>query len=362
LRILDKYILKKYLSSFFFVLLILIPVIIAVNLSEKVDRFLRNSELTVGMIIKDYYVNFIIFTANMILPLALFVSALFFTSKMASNTEIIAISNAKISFKRFLKPYFIGATIVTILGLLLNHLIVPYSNKVYYEFDNTYLVNRPKDYSRVNNVNIQLSDKNYIYIRSFSLKRNTGNDFCYEVYDGLKLKERLTADVIRYIKKDSTYRLSNYYRRKIIDDGDDIISNGRRLDTVFDFKPKDLLHIDAFAKEMRTPELIDYIKVSKQRGRGDLNAYLVELYKRTSLPISSYILTLIAVALGSVKRRGGVGMNLTIGVILMFIYVFLLKIVEVLGASPGAYPLFLVWLPNIIFAIVAIYLYLNAKK
>jgi len=344
------------------VLLILIPIIIAVNLSEKIDKFLRNPDLSVGTIISDYYVNFIIFTANMILPLALFVSVLFFTSKLASNTEIIAINNANISFKRFLLPYFIGATIVTVFGLLLNHLIVPHSNKMYYEFDNKYLVNRPKDYSRVDNVNIQLSENDYIYIRSFNLKRNSGNDFCFEKYDGLKLKEKLTADVIRYIKKDSTYKLSNYYRRKIIDEGDDIISFGRRLDTLFSFKPNDLLHLDAFAKDMRTPELLDYIKVSKDRGRGNLNAYLVELYKRTSLPMSSYILTFIAVALGSVKRRGGIGINLTIGVILMFIYVFLLKIVEVLGASPGAHPLFLVWLPNIIFAIVAVYLFLNAKK
>ncbi|MCF6279638.1 MAG: LptF/LptG family permease [Flavobacteriaceae bacterium] len=340
----------------------MIPVIIAVNISEKIDKFLRHPDLTVGMIIKDYYVNFIVNIGNMILPLALFVSVLFFTSKMAGNTEIIAINNAKISFKRFLKPYFIGATVVTVFSLVLNHFIVPNSSKKYEEFDNTYITTKPKDYSRLENANIQLSENDYIYIRSYNLKRNSGSDFCYEKYDGLVLKEKLLADNIRYIKKDSSYRLTNYYKRKIINDGDDIISSGRRMDTVFNFKPEDLLHIDAFAKEMQTPELLSYIKKSKERGRGNLNAYLVELYKRTSLPISSYILTLIAVALGSVKRRGGVGVNLTIGVILMFVYVFMLKIVEVLGASADANPLFLVWLPNIIFAIVAIYLYIKARK
>jgi len=362
LKILDKYILKKYLTSFVFVLLILIPVIIAVNLSEKIDKFLRHPDLTAGTIIKDYYVNFIVNIGNMILPLALFVSVLFFTSKMAGNTEIIAINNAKISFKRFLKPYFIGATVVTIFSLVLNHFIVPKSSKIYEEFDNTYIKGKPKDYSRLDNVSIQLSVNDYIYIKRYDLKRNSGSDFCYEKYDGLILKEKLLADNIRFIKKDSSYRLTNYYKRKIINDGDDIISNGRRMDTVFNFKPSDLLHIDAFAKEMQTPELLNYIKKSKERGRGNLNAYLVELYKRTSLPISSYILTLIAVALGSVKRRGGVGTNLTIGVILMFVYVFMLKIVEVLGASADASPLFMVWLPNIIFTFVAIYLYLKAKK
>ncbi len=362
MRILDKYILKKYLTSFVFVLLILIPVIIAINLSEKIDKFLRHPDLTAGTIIKEYYVNFIVNIGNMILPLALFVSVLFFTSKLAGNTEIIAISNAKISFKRFLKPYFIGATIVTVFSLILNHFIVPNSSKIHEEFDNTYITTKPKDFSRLQNVNIQLSENEYIYIKNYNLKRNFGSDFCYEKYDGLVLKEKLLADNIRFIEKDSIYKLTNLYKRKIVNDGDDIISHQRKLDTLFNFKPEDLLHVDAFAKEMQTPKLLDYIKKSKARGRGNLNAYLVELYKRTSLPIASYILTLIAVALGSVKRRGGVGVNLTIGIILMFVYVFLLKIVEVLGASADANPLFLVWLPNIVFGVVAIYLYIKARK
>ncbi|MFT4683893.1 MAG: lipopolysaccharide export system permease protein [Flavobacteriales bacterium] len=362
MRILDKYILKKYLSSFIFVLLILIPVIVAFNYAEKVDKFLRNDELTAGVIFQDYYINFVINIGNMILPLALFISVLFFTSKLAGNTEIIAINNAKISFKRFLWPYFIGATLVTILSLMLNHFIVPQSSKIYNKFDNQYLRNNPKNYDVVRNINLQLSDNEYVYIKSYHLKNNSGVDFCYEKYEGLKLKQKLIADNIRFVKKDSTFRLLKYYDREIIDDGDDIISYGRRLDTVYNFKPRDLLHIDTFAKEMRTPELIEYIEFSEARGRGNLNVYLVELYKRTSLPISSYILTLIAVALGSVKRRGGVGVNLTIGVVIMFIYVFLLKIVEVLGAGANASPLLLVWLPNILFSFVAIYLYFNARK
>lgn len=362
MKILDKYILKKYLTSFVFVLLILIPVIIAVDLSGKIDKFIRHANLTVGVIAKDYYINFIVNIGNMILPLALFVSVLFFTSKLAGNTEIIAISNAKISFKRFLLPYFVGATIVTIFSLALNHFIVPNSNKIYEKFHNTYITNKPKNYSRLENVNLQLSENDYIYIKRYDLERNSGSDFCYEKYNGLKLKEKLIADNIRFIERDSSYKLTNFYKRKIINDGDDIISYGRRMDTVFSFKPGDLLHVDAFAKEMQTPELLAYISKSKERGRGNLNAYLVELYKRTSLPISSYILTLIAVALGSVKRRGGVGVNLTIGVILMFVYIFLLKIVEVLGASADANPLFMVWLPNVIFAFVAIYLYIKARK
>ncbi len=361
MRIIDKYILKKYLGSFFFVLIILIPVIIAVDISEKIDKFLRHADLTIGSIITDYYVNFIINIGNMILPLALFISVLFFTSKLAGNTEIIAINNAKISFTRFLKPYFIGATIVTILALGLNHFIVPNSSKIFTEFSNTYIKNKRVNLKQVNNVNLQLSENEYIFIRSFSMERNNGSDFSYERYDGNILKERLSADRIIYKEKDSTYRLNNFYKRKLRDDGD-ILGFGRRMDTIFNFEPSDLLHVESLAKEMQTPVLLEYIAKSKSRGRGNLNTYLVELHKRTSLPLASYILTLIAVTLGAVKRRGGIGINLTIGVSLMFIYVFMLKIVEVLGGSADASPLFLVWFPNMIFGALAIYLYINARK
>ncbi|OIQ39435.1 MAG: permease [Bacteroidetes bacterium MedPE-SWsnd-G1] len=353
--------LKKYLGSFFFVLIILIPVIIAVDISEKIDKFLRHTDLTIGSIITDYYVNFIINIGNMILPLALFISVLFFTSKLAGNTEIIAINNAKISFTRFLKPYFIGATIVTLLALGLNHFIVPNSSKIFTEFSNTYIKNKRVNLKQVNNVNLQLSENEYIFIRSFGMERNNGSDFSYERYEGNMLKERLLADRVIYRENDSTYRLNNFYKRKLHEDGD-VLEYGRRMDTIFNFEPSDLLYVESLAKEMQTPMLLEYIAKSKSRGRGNLNSYLVELHKRTSLPLASYILTLIAVTLGAVKRRGGIGINLTIGVSLMFVYVFMLKIVEVLGASADASPLFLVWFPNMIFGALAIYLYINARK
>ncbi|MFK5880565.1 MAG: LptF/LptG family permease [Flavobacteriaceae bacterium] len=361
MRILDKYILKKYISTFLFILLILIPVIVVIDTGDKIDKFLRHPDLTVGAIINDYFVNFIINIGNMILPLALFVSVLLFTTKLSGDTEIIAMNSARISFKRFLRPYFIGATIVAILILGLNHFIVPNSNRVYEEFYNTYLKTRPIDYNHVSNINLQLSENEYIYMRSYDLQRNNGKDFSYEIYEGNLLKEKLTARTIFFKPKDTIFRLNDYYKRKV---GvlDDEISYGRRMDTIFNFKPDDLLHIDSFAKEMQTPELLAYIEISKARGRGNLNVYYVELYKRTSLAVAAYILTLIAVSLGAVKRRGGVGINLAVGVTLVFIYVFFLRIAEVVGGSPDSHPLFMVWLPNVIFGILAIFLYLKARK
>lgn len=356
MRILDKYILKKYLSSFALVLVLLIPIAIAIDVSEKVDKFLRHNNLGVGEIIRDYYINFVIIYGNTFMPLALFIAVIFFTSKMAGNTEIIAIHSAKISFTRFLKPYFIGATIVAVFALTMNHFVVPRSNKIFDEFNNNYLKNKMLNDIYLTNINLQLGPNDYIYIKNYTIDRNTGFNFSYEIFNDNQLVYKLMADNIRWIEKDSTYTLINYSKRYIFSDKDSIIS-GSKLDTVFNFMPKDLVNIEDMAKEMNSVKLNEFIEQSKQRGVSNLNTYLVELHKRTSLPISSYILTFIAVALASKKRRGGMGVNLAIGISLMFIYVFFLKIAEVLGAGADTNSFVMVWLPNIFFGALAVYLY-----
>jgi len=312
LRKLDKYILKKYLTSFIFTLLILIPVAIAIDVSEKIGKFLANPDLTTVEIIKDYYIPFVLSYVFNFMALPLFIAVILFTSKLSNDTEIVAIHSAGISFKRFLKPYIIGATIVA-------------------------------------------------SVANFDLKNNRGYNFSYEEFEGLKLKHKIIAGTIKYESKDSTYALQNYKKRYVGAKGDSIIT-GRKLDTTFNFFPKDLLYVAYLARAMTSPDLSDHIELSANRGVKNLNQYKVELYKRTSLPVSSFILTLIAVALASKKRRGGVGINLAFGIALMFVYVFFMKVAEVLGAGATSNPLFMVWLPNILFGGLAIYLYLNAKR
>ncbi|MBL4939665.1 MAG: LptF/LptG family permease [Lutibacter sp.] len=362
MRILDKYILKKYLGSVLLVLTLLLPIAMAIDVSEKIDRFLRHTELSVGEIIKDYYFNFIIIFGNTFLPLALFIAVIFFTSKLANNTEIIAIHSAKISFTRFLKPYFIGATMITVFALLMNHFIVPRSNKIFEEFSRTYLQKKKFNASNLTNVNLQLGPNDFIFLKSYRIDANRGYNFSYEQFEGNKLKSKLFADQIRWRERDSTYTLTNYRKRVILSDRDSI-EFGTKLDTTFPFTPKDLVNVAYLAKEMTSFKLNDFINQSKDRGVSNLNSYLVEYHKRTSLPISSYILTFIAVTLASKKRRGGIGINLAIGITLMFIYVFFLKIAEVLGAGANTNSFIMVWSPNIIFGVLAIYLYLkNAKN
>ena len=363
MKILDWYILKRYLVTFLFTLLILIPIAVAIDVSEKVDNFLEHADLGFTQIMDEYYKNFIIYYANTFLPLALFIAVILFTSKLSNNTEIIAINNAKVSFTRFLYPYFLGATLVTIIALGMNHFVVPNSSKVRKKFEKEYINSKRQknEFKYINDFSLQLTDSTYVFIKSFNTDRNTGYDFTSELYDGLELKTKLFSQNIQWNPKDSTFTLHNWRRRQIYGKRDSIFS-GTKKDTVFNFTPKDLIYKSALAQEMPSDELLKFITISKKRGVKNLNAYLVEFHKRTSLPIASYILTLIAVALAFKKKRGGIGINLAIGIAIVFVYVFLMKIVEVLGAVAGENSLVYVWAPNIIFGCLAIYLYINAKK
>ena len=361
MRILDKYILKKYFTSFIFTLFILVPIMVAINVSEKIGKFLEHADLGVVEIIEDYYVPFIVYYVATFMPLALFISTIFFTAKLAANTEIVAIHFSGVSYNRLLKPYIIGAIIIALVSLFSNHFIVPGMNKSFEEFEETYLRRTKKTKTNVSHVSLQLTENDYVYFRSFNLVNHRGFDFSYEIFDGLHLKYKLIAQSIKWNEKDSTYTLTNFKKRNLLSQNDSIES-GRKLDTTFNFFPKDLLYVGYLAQEMPSFELADHIDKSENRGVKNLNKYKVELYRRTSLPFSAVILTLVAFSLSSKKRRGGMGIGLAAGVSLMFMYIFFMKVSEVLGAGATYNPLFMVWLPNILFGSLAIYLYFNAKQ
>ncbi len=349
--------------TFLFTLLILIPIAIAIDISEKIDNFLEHADLGFYQVVDEYYKNFIIYYSNTFMPLALFIAVILFTSKLSNNTEIIAINNAKVSFTRFLYPYFIGATLITILSLLMNHFVVPSSSKTRKKFEREYINHKrlKNELKYVRDFSLQLTDSTYIFIRNFDTENNIGYDFTSETYDGLELKSKLVSNRIKFNKKDSVFTLSNWRRRQIYSNRDSIFS-GTKIDTLLNFTPKDLIYKSALSQEMPSDELLSFIDLSRKRGVKNLNAYLVEFHKRTSLPLASYILTIIAVALAFRKRRGGTGINLAIGIGIMFIYIFLMKISEVLGAVAGVSSLLYVWMPNLVFGCLAIYLYYNARK
>jgi lipopolysaccharide export system permease protein len=358
MKIIDKYILKRYLATFTVMLLMFIPIGIVIDVSEKVNRMLENkvafSEIAL------YYLNFTIYFANLLFPIFLFLSVIWFTSKLANNTEIIAILSSGISFTRFLRPYLIGATIVSFFVLLMGFFIVPKASKGFNDFRYAYL-NKNKETRQNSNVFRQVSDDEFIYVNSFSQRTKMAFNFTLEKFKNGKLESKLTAGKLKFNPKDSTYTMFNYTNRKVGEFGDRLTS-GVKKDTVFKFDLEDLTPEVYVAETLSLGALTDFIEKEEARGNGNVKVYKVVLYKKYSIPVSAFILTIIAVAVSSMKRRGGMGMNLAIGIILAFSFIFFDKIFGTLAEKSSFPPIIAVWIPNTVFAILAFFLLRNAKR
>jgi lipopolysaccharide export system permease protein len=360
LKIIDKYILKRYLVTFSVMLLMFIPIGIVIDVSEKVNKMIENKVPFVK--IAGYYLDFTIYFANLLFPIFLFLSVIWFTSKLANNTEIIAILSSGISFSRFLRPYIIGATVVSLFALVMSIFLVPNASAGFKNFRYTYLIGNGISEMRDNSdVFRQISKDEYIFVSNFNDVSKMAFNFSMEKFKDDKLQYKLTAGRIKWNEKDSTYTLYNYNKRKVGEFGD-IIESGEKKDTVFKFDLEDLAPVVYIAETLNLNDLHKFINKEKSRGSSNINVYLVVLYKKYSIPVSAFILTIIAVAVSSMKRRGGMGTNLAIGIILAFSFVFLDKIFGVLAEKSTTPPMLAVWTPNIIFGILAIYLLRNAKR
>ncbi|MGM5470982.1 LptF/LptG family permease [Flavobacteriaceae bacterium LMO-SS05] len=358
MKILDWYILKRYLVTFLMMLLLFIPIGITVNLAEKIGKILEKEVPFSAVAL--YYLDFTIYFANLLFPIFLFLSVIWFTSKLANNTEIVAFLSSGVSFSRFLRPYMIGATVISIVALILGLYLTPMASKGYNQFVYKYLSNQ-KDILQTNNVFRQINDNDYIYVSNFDVKNKSGNYFTLEHFDENVLKYKISANNIRYIDKDTTYRLINYVKRTI-GESSDLIESERRKDTLFTFELDDLTPVEYIAETLQYGELNNFIEKEKKRGSSNIGRYEVVKYKKWSLPVSVFILTIIAVAVSSKKRRGGMGVNLAFGISIAMIYVFFDKVFGVMAEQSDFSPLIAVWFPNVVFGILAIYLLYNAKR
>lgn len=360
LTIIDKYILKRYLATFVVMLLMFIPIGIVIDVSEKVNKMIENKIPFLEIAI--YYYHFTIYFANLLFPIFLFLSIIWFTSKLANNTEIIAILSSGISFSRFLRPYIIGATIVSVFVLLMGFFLVPKSSQGFNDFRYTYLkgggLNEMRDNSDVFR---QINNDVFLYVGSFNQASKTGFNFTLEKFRGQNLQFKIKANRIKWNAKDSTYTMFNYTKRTVGPLGDRLES-AEKKDTVFDFDLEDLTPTVYVAETLSLGELNRFIDKERKRGSANIDTYMVVLYKKYSLPVSAFILTIIAVALSSMKRRGGMGINLAIGIGIAFAFVFFDKIFGTLAEKSSIPPFVAVWLPNLLFAILAVYLLRNAKK
>jgi len=357
LSILDKYILKKYLGTFGLLLLLFIPIGITVHIAEKIDKILDNEVPFSAVVI--YLSEFTVYFANLLFPLFLFLSVIWFTSKLANNTEVIAFLSSGVSYYRFLRPYLIGATIVFVLGLGLTLYLAPLASTGYNEFTYKYLV-RSKDRDK-GNIYRQINDNDYIYVSHFNTLDKSGGNFTLEHFEDDKLKYKISASRIRYNEQDSTYTLKNYKKRTIGIDND-ILEKRKSVDTTFSFELEDLTPVKYIAETLNYSELNKYIEQERARGSSYINRYVLEKYKRISIPFSVFILTIIAVAVSSVKRRGGMGANLAIGIGIGMVFVFFDKIFGTLAQQSDFSPLVATWFPNVVFTILALYLLRNAKR
>lgn len=358
MKILDWYILKRYLFTFLMMLLLFIPIGITVHLAEKIGKILDN-EVPFGEVM-IYFLDFTIYFAHLLFPLFLFLSVIWFTSKLANNTEVIAFLSSGVSFTRFLRPYMIGASVVAVLAIVLGLFLAPKASEGFNDFSYKYL---KKGRSAVDSKNVfrQINDNEIIYVSSFDVKNKEGRNFTLEHFEGNELVYKITADKIKYIEKDTTYQLTNYFKRDI-GKNDDKIEKIKKKDTLFSFHVDDLIPVIYAAETKMYGDLKRFIAKEEARGSSNVGRFQLVLYRKWSLPVSVFILTIIAVAVSSIKRRGGMGVNLAVGICIAMVFVFFDKIFGVMAEQSDFPPLIAVWFPNIIFGVLAAYLLYNAKR
>lgn len=355
MKIIDKYIIKKYLSTFFVMFGLFIPIGIMVDFAEKIDKF-RENEVS-GDLILNYYIDFVWYFGSQLYPVFLFLAVIFFTSRLASNTEITAILSSGLSFQRFSKPYFISTSLIVAFALIAGMFIVPKSNQNFNEFISENIKSEEK--RKTSRLFKQINNSEYIYVSTYDPLRKRALNFTLENFYGNELRHKITASTIRW--DDSIFRLTNYVKRSIINE-QEIIKRVTRLDTVLDFDIDDLAPLNYVAETLNFFELNKLIRYEKKAGSPLINSHLLVRHKRYTIPLSCFILTLIAISVSSFKRRGGTGSNLAIGVSLGFLFIFLDKIFSVLVIKSNFSPAIASWGILLIFLIIALLLLKKAIR
>lgn len=362
MKIIDLYILKRYLVTFSVMLMMFIPIGITIDVSEKVNKMIEKKIPFKDILV--YYGDFTIYFANLLFPIFLFLSIIWFTSKLANNTEIIAILSSGISFGRFLRPFIYGAIIVSIFSLIMGFFLVPKASKGFNDFryQNLKGNNKTRETSDIfRQIKKEGNVEENIYVSNYNYLSQTGFNFTFERIKDNQLVEKVNANRIHYDEVKKTYVLYNYSKRSLGTMDDQLIKRDKIL-VKYNFEPDDLTPVVYVAETMTIGQLNTFINKERSRGNANINTYLVVFYKKFSLPVSAFILTIIAVAVSSMKRRGGMGINLAIGIVIAFVFIFFDKVFGTLAEKSSIPPFIAVWLPNFLFGILAYKLLRNAKR
>lgn len=355
LKKIDIYIIKKFLGTYFFAIALIISIAVVFDINEKLDSFL-NAPLKA--IVVDYYLNFIPYFANLFSPLFTFIAVIFFTSKLADNSEIIAMLSSGISFRRLMIPYMISAAIIAGVTFYLNSYVIPPANVSRIEFQNKYVKNKKVDYA--SNIQLQVEPGVIAYMSRYDNNTKTGYRFSLEKFEGKILKSRLTAQTVTY---DSAYHwiIKDYMIRNFNGMREEL-TRGSRLDSIITIEPSDFLISRYDSELMTTSALKTYIDRQKKRGVANIKDFEIEYEKRFAMTAASFILTVIGMSLSSRKVKGGMGVNIGIGLLLSFSYILFSTVSSTFAVSGATSPRIAVWLPNIVYSIIAVYLYRKAPK
>lgn len=359
LKVIDRFIIGKYLGTFVFTLCIFVVISVVFDVSEKLDNF-TSKHSSFHDIVFQYYAGFVPFYLNLLSPLINFLAVIFFTAKMANQTEIVPILSGKASFNRFLRPYFIASTIIFIVSFFANVYLIPYTNHLKNDFENANGItdNDPTK----SEVHMQIDKHTYVYLQNYDQTVHTGYQFIMEKFNGDTLKEKLIASQVSYDSLKRVWSLKNFSVKYVNGLKEQYIANVAQKDTVLDMHPTDFIVYDNVYAAMSLKDLNKNIDKEKLRRPEVLNNLYYEKYHRFVYPLSAYVLTVLGVALSSRKVRGGVGLPLGIGILLCFAYIIVEKFAIVFSIKGGVPPVFTVMIPNALFGILGYYLLLKAPK
>ncbi|HNW69242.1 MAG TPA: LptF/LptG family permease [Bacteroidales bacterium] len=354
----DIYIIKKFLGTFFLAISLIIVIVIVFDISENIDDLIQ-SDAPLNEIIFVYYLNFIPYFVNLFSPLFTFIAVIYFTSKMASRSEIVAILGSGVSFARMLRPYLITACFLTGLAFYLANFLIPHTNINLLNFKNTYIKNKYRNDNQ--NIHMQIAPGAFVYVESYNVDENKGSRFTIEHFNNGVLYYKMEAKNIVWDSIKQKWTI-NDYSIHLIDGLKEKILTGAKKDTAINLTPKDFYKRLDNLDVMNFSQLRKFIKDERLKGSENIRFYEMEKHKRLAFPFSTFILTLIAVSVSSRKVRGGIGIHIAFGMALTFLYILLMRITETFATYGNLAPVLAAWLPNVLFAGIALYMIIKAPK
>lgn len=354
-KTLDRYIIGKFLGTYIFAIILILAITVMFDINEKLDAFIK---APFKATLFDYFLNFLPYFANQFSPLFTFIAVIFFTSKLAGNSEIIAMLSTGMSYRRLMRPYLVSAAVIAAATFILSAYIIPPANIKRIEFTNTYVKNKRVDFGT--NIMLQVAPGEIAYMSRYDNTAKTGYKFSLETFKDKKLVSRLTAQAIKW---DTLYQwqVRDYVIRDF-EGNREIINRGYSLDTIIPIEPRDFLIAKNDHEMLTNPELTQYIERQKERGVANIKSFEIELQRRYAMTAAAFILTIIGLTLSSRKVRGGMGVNLGLGLVLAFSYLLFMTVTSSFAVSGLTSPMIAMWIPNIIYSIIAVVLYRRASR